>query len=167
MTPVEIDLPALQEYLVSQEVVLAAYLFGSVARGRANHLSDVDIAVLLKPDIDMQDTIEYQLQLLAELEKYFGKGLQVTILNSASLLFTYQVIREGVLLYEQSHSDRIGFEVRALQLYFDFKPRLDFLNQAVMKRIREVGLGRRKRHSTRALEAARQLHQRLEGASKR
>ena len=163
----EIDLPALRDYLTSQEYIVAAYLFGSVARGHANRLSDIDIAVMLKPDIGMLDSIKYQLQLLADLEKYFGKELQVTILNSASLLFTYQVIRDGVLLFERSHSDRIEFEVHAMKQYFDFKPRLDFLNQAVMKRIREVGLGRRKRRTTRAVEAARQLHQRLEGASKR
>ena len=45
--PVQIDLEAIQSYFAGQPEVVVAYLFGSVARGRANHLSDVDIAVLL------------------------------------------------------------------------------------------------------------------------
>ncbi|RME36982.1 MAG: nucleotidyltransferase domain-containing protein, partial [Thermoflexia bacterium] len=38
-------MPFLLEYLAAQPDVVAAYLFGSVAEGRARLQSDVDIAV--------------------------------------------------------------------------------------------------------------------------
>jgi len=43
---------SLREYLASQPDVVAAYVFGSVAQGRARPQSDVDIAVLLTADLD-------------------------------------------------------------------------------------------------------------------
>ncbi len=44
-----VDLDGMTAYLARQPDVDAAYLYGSVARGQANVLSDVDIAVLLQP----------------------------------------------------------------------------------------------------------------------
>jgi predicted nucleotidyltransferase len=41
---------ALKERLEQEPDVVVAYLFGSVARGTAGPLSDVDVAVLLRPD---------------------------------------------------------------------------------------------------------------------
>jgi hypothetical protein len=43
------DLTALKHYLEEHDDIVAAYLFGSHARGEADVRSDIDVAVLLRP----------------------------------------------------------------------------------------------------------------------
>ncbi len=165
---VSVDVPAITLYLIQQRDVIAAYLFGSVARDQASHLSDVDIAVLLDPDLGLEESVERQLQLMVALDDFADREVQVTILNRASSLLAYQVVRDGILLYERNRLDRIAFEVRAMKIYFDVKPLLDFHSQVLLKRIRKVGLngadgyiGERAKRGSRTLEAAQRIRERL------
>jgi predicted nucleotidyltransferase len=165
------DLPVIRAYFerqveIHQDVILA-YLFGSVARGQAYSTSDVDIAVLFKPELEAPEMLERQLQLNIDLSEIIQQEVQVSVLNRASLFFAFQVIREGVLLYERSRQERVDFEVRTMKTYFDFQPRLEFHNQEFIKRIREAGIGGRRRHPGRTLEAARRILERLNRASER
>ena len=131
---------------------------GSLARGQALPSSDVDIAVLLEPGLDPERSVESQLQLQLHLERLTERPVQVTILNRASPFLAYQVLRDGVLIYERDRPERIAFQVRTLKIYFDLQPRLESLNQAAIKRIKEVGLGKRQRYSAGTLDAARRIH---------
>ena len=166
-----IDSEAVSAYLAAQADVVVAYLFGSVARGRANQMSDIDVAVLLEPELEPAATVERQLQLMVALDDFADREVQVIVLNRASPFLAYQVVREGRLLYERSRPERVAFEVRAMKIYFDIKPMLEFHSQALMRRIREEGLyGRRHdgaRHHSRTLEAAERIRDRLGGASGR
>jgi predicted nucleotidyltransferase len=163
----DFDVAVLRRYFDQDETrpgdVLAAYLFGSLARGQALPSSDVDIAVLLERGLDPEGSVESQLQLELDLEGLTGRPVQVTILNRASPFLAYQVLRDGVLIFERDRSERIAFQVNTLKVYFDLQPRLESLQQAGIKRIKEVGLGKRQRYSTRTLDAARRIHQRLAG----
>jgi len=147
--------------LSQQEDVVAAYLFGSVARGQAHPTSDVDVAVLLDPGLSAMEQVERQLDLMAALDSTVDRPIQITLLNRASPTLIYQVLRDGILLYEQDSQERIAFEVRAIRIYLDSKPMLDFLSERLLSRIREEGLGRRGDRPSRALEAARRIRERL------
>jgi hypothetical protein len=160
-----IDRNSMATYLAQQPSIVVAYVFGSVARGDATHLSDVDIGILLEPGIDAQGSIERQLDLMVALDTFASQEVQVTILNRAPPILTYQVIREGVLLYERDRAERVAFEVKAMKIYFDLKPMIAFHRQALIERIREEGLGKQARDSTRTLEAAERLRERLAGAA--
>ena len=83
------------QYFSHQPDVVAAYLFGSVARGQATHLSDVDIAVLIDTGLGTENQLERQLSLLSDLERFTKEEVQVTLLNHASPFLAYQVIRDG------------------------------------------------------------------------
>jgi predicted nucleotidyltransferase len=145
--PPSVDRQAMTLYFAQQRDVVAAYLFGSVARGQAGHLSDVDIAILLDSDLGSEESVERQLQLMVELDDFVDREVQVTILNRAAPLLAYRVIRDGILLHEQSRPERVAFKVRTMKVYFDVKSLLDFHSQALLKQIREVGLsGRKKPH---------------------
>ena len=163
----DVDLQAMSVYLAEQSDVAAAYLFGSVARGQASHLSDVDVAVLLDPELGMTAAVERQLELMVTLDEFAGPEVQVTVLNRASPLLAYQVVRQGLLLYERNRPRRISFEVRAMQRYFDVQPMLEFHAQILMRHIQEVGLARRRSGDTSALEAAERIQQRLEAMAGR
>jgi len=164
-----VDLSAITAYFARQPDVVAAYLFGSVAEERADGLSDVDIAVLLGPAPGARELVERQLELIGALETYADREVQVTILNRASPALTFQVVQHGKLLYERGRPERIEFEIRARKIYFDIRPMLEFFDQVVAQRIREMndGPASRPARRSRALEAAERVHQRLARASRR
>ncbi len=57
----------LMEFLSKQEHVRLAYLFGSVARGEAGKLSDVDMAVLLDDSLNKKERFDLQLKLISDI----------------------------------------------------------------------------------------------------
>jgi predicted nucleotidyltransferase len=163
MTAVElrIDIDAIAAYFARQPDVAAAYLFGSAARGQADQLSDVDIAVLLDARLGVEESVERQLRIMSDLEEYSSREVQVVVLNRAAPLLVYQAIQHGILLYERSREERIDFEVLTRRVYFDLKPRLDFHSRSLLRDIKEVGLSGRKKRRGGALEAARRVRRRL------
>jgi hypothetical protein len=160
-----IDIKAAAAYLAGQPGVVAAYLFGSVAEGRADRLSDVDMAVLFDRELEAEEMVERQLGFMTDLEEYTQAQVQVVALNQAPPLLAYQVVRHGILLYERNRDERIDFEVRTRKIYFDLKPRLDFHTRALFRDIQEVGLSGRRKRGGSALEAARRVYRRLKRAS--
>ncbi len=140
-------LAALCEYLAAQPDVVAAYVFGSVAQGRARPQSDVDIAVLLAADLDEETRFDRRLRIGWEVERIIGRQTDLVVLNDAPPLLQHQVLKHGRLIFERDRAARVEFEVRAGKIYADLKPMYAFFKTALLKEIREVGLGgRRRRH---------------------
>ncbi len=73
--------------------------------------SDVDLAVLFDACQGPREHVERQLDLMVALEAFSDREVQVTLLNTASPLLAYQVLREGVQLYARSFEERVDFEV--------------------------------------------------------
>ena len=113
---------ALREFFAAQPGgLLAAYLFGSVARGTAGARSDVDVAVLYAASppatleglpLDLEDRVRHLVR----------RPVQVIVLNTAPVSLVHRVLRDGVLLLDRDPSSRIRFEVRARNEYFDLQP---------------------------------------------
>lgn len=134
-------------YLAAQPDVVAAYVFGSVAQGRARPQSDVDIAVLLAADLDEEARFDRRLRMGWEVERIIGRQTDLVVLNDAPPLLQHQVLKHGRLIFERDRAARVEFEVRAGKIYADLKPMYDFFKAALFQEIREVGLGgRRRRH---------------------
>ena len=92
--------------------LIAAYLFGSVARGTAHAGSDVDVAVLYTTA--PPSTIEgLPLDLEDRIRQRVGRATQVIVLNRAPAGLVHRVLRDGVLLLDRAPGSRIRFEVRA------------------------------------------------------
>lgn len=122
---------------------LAAYLFGSVARGEARTDSDVDLGILFAEEPPA--TLEApQFALEAELERVVRVPVQVVALNGASSDLVHRVLRDGRLVLDRDRGARIRFEIRSRNEYFD------------MARIRALY----RRYPTRAGSAAPALAQR-------
>jgi predicted nucleotidyltransferase len=99
---------------------VAAYLFGSRARGDASAASDVDVAIWLEKKPSTFE--EHRFGLGGELERDLGVPVDVVILNGAPSDLVHRVLRDGILLVERDRSARIRFEVRARNDYFDMMP---------------------------------------------
>lgn len=159
-------LDRLQAHLQQQPEIDAAYLFGSRATGRAGEDSDVDVALLLAEDVDLEEDPMYRLRQLAALETLSGQRVDVVILNQAPLVLINQVLTTGELIFERNHHRRVRFEVRSLLAYFDFKPMLDRLNRKLAQDIKEGRIATRYRGHRDPLDDARRAFERLESAKR-
>lgn len=109
--------------------IACAYLFGSEARGTAGSASDIDIAVLFatEPPATLDGL---GLDLGAALEAVLGRSVDVVVLNRAPPDLVHRVLRDGLLLCERNHSDRVRFEVKSRAEYLDVLPYLHEYRQA-------------------------------------
>lgn|GEM_PF-271443 len=143
--PPSLDEAGLLAFFATQPDIVAVYLFGSLAQGRATPRSDVDVAILLADASDPLAVGDRQLQLMGELEQFADREVDVVILNTGPPILRHQVLLHGRLLYERDRQTRVEFEVRAGKIYADLKPMSDFFAQVLLREIREVGLGGRRR----------------------
>jgi predicted nucleotidyltransferase len=113
---------ALRTFFASRPAgIVAAYLFGSVARGTAGARSDVDVAVLY--EATPPATIEgLPLDLENAIHQVVARPVQVIVLNTAPVSLVHRVLRDGVLVLDRAPSARIRFEVRARNEFFDLQP---------------------------------------------
>jgi predicted nucleotidyltransferase len=118
--------------------VVLAYLFGSQAEGKAGPISDVDIAVLLGPQVDREQWFQVQLDLIGELTSLFHRDdVDVVILNEATPVLAYEVVRSGQVLYEAEPGTRVDYEVTALRRYADTKPLRRLQDRRLLERVEE------------------------------
>ncbi|ODS57342.1 MAG: hypothetical protein ABS36_05480 [Acidobacteria bacterium SCN 69-37] len=113
--------------------VVAAYVFGSVARGTASPTSDVDLGVLLaQPPASTLEgrLLDYE----AELERRLGVPVQLVILNDAPPDLAHRVLRDGLVIMERDRSARLRFEVRTRNLFFDLEPFLTRYRKRAIER---------------------------------
>jgi predicted nucleotidyltransferase len=117
-TASEIEARLSQALAEAPDGVLAAYLFGSAARGELRPRSDVDVAVLFveRPPATLDSPV---FALASRLEGVLRLPVEVVALNTAPPDLVHRVLRDGKLLLERDRSARIRFEVRARNEYFD------------------------------------------------
>jgi predicted nucleotidyltransferase len=110
-----------EELASADDRLVAAYLFGSVARVTDSSNSDIDVGILLRtaPSGELND-LRFELE--GHLERALGRRTQVVILNSAPPDLLHRVLRDGRLLVDRDRAARIRFEVHARNEYFDLLP---------------------------------------------
>ena len=129
---------AVRRCLAKQRDVSVAYLFGSVAAGRARPDSDVDVAVLLNPRAPRGDTLGRRLTLMAELGAALERSdVDVVILDDAPPLLAHRILSKGRLVFERSRPARVRFQVRTASRYLDLVPALEMHIRSMKKQLRE------------------------------
>ncbi len=116
---------ALKQEISARPEIIFAYLFGSVATKKANTLSDIDLAIYLDPNYrHRKQGYGYQSELIAELSSLLSAPVDVVILNKASTILKYQVIKNGVLIFSRCNKTRREFHEKTIRHYLDLKPLL-------------------------------------------
>ncbi|WP_406676305.1 type VII toxin-antitoxin system MntA family adenylyltransferase antitoxin [Moorella sp. ACPs] len=132
----------LREALIKREEIEFAYLFGSHARGTANKLSDVDVAVFLdKLRLPPVGPYGYKSELLVAMRQQLREPLDFVILNEAPLPLRYRVLRDGKLLFCRDNRVRITFHEKTMRDYLDFRPIQKIQVQYLRKRLAEGRFG--------------------------
>ncbi|MHA1246991.1 MAG: type VII toxin-antitoxin system MntA family adenylyltransferase antitoxin [Candidatus Thorarchaeota archaeon] len=101
---------ALVEIMRTEEHVVAAYLFGSVATGRTTPMSDLDVAVLLD-DSSPELCLALMKSLTVRISETIGlMRVDVICLNLADVAVRNSVVRHGVLFLDRDPVARAQFE---------------------------------------------------------
>ncbi len=120
-------------FAASSVGAVAAYVFGSVARGDAGPESDLDVAVILGADPGRALPSEALLDLVAALERTTGRRVDLAVLDAASPDLIHRVLRDGILVHERDVAARVAFEVDARNAYFDVLPILRAYRRAAIR----------------------------------
>ena len=122
--------------------IVLVYLFGSYAAGNETALSDVDLALLLAPDVLREKYIDYRINYFSLAAKTLHDDrIDVVILNAATPLLGHEALK-GRLLFERSPEARVKYEVDVQRKYLDLKP-FYAINTAYMRqRLKEGTFGR-------------------------
>jgi uncharacterized protein YutE (UPF0331/DUF86 family) len=124
--------------LFQRSPVDAAYTQGtSTGRRLAGTFSDLDVALLLLEKVKTTEFFDYQVYFVSELSKTLEThGLEVVILNQASLLQRAQVIKSWNILYQRDIKRRVQWETRAVMEYLEFQKYDDIQSKALAERTR-------------------------------
>ena len=137
VVPMNPSIDAVRRAVAERDDLVAAWVFGSVARGSARPDSDVDIAVLRgKPASGTLEDLPTELALY--LERAVGREVDLVVIDDADVELVHRVLRDGVLVLDRDRPRRIAFEVRKRHEYFDLVPRLASIREAALRRARRV-----------------------------
>lgn len=127
-------LEKIRKVLEKRPEVLAAYLYGSHAKGYAREKSDLDIGILLYPGVEY--SLLDQGGLWNDLEGIEGFDVQTFVINDKPPLFRHQVISPRRVVFCRDNSLRADFEVQTFNEYFEVKPIIEETHQAVIEAAR-------------------------------
>jgi predicted nucleotidyltransferase len=106
----------------SNQPVDAVYLFGSQTNDRANKLSDLDVGVLFKKNIDDSRRFDLELDYMYQVGKIAGfpDKVDVVDLERAPLALKFSAIipRQDIMVGDKNR--RTDFEFETLSRYFDY-----------------------------------------------
>lgn len=124
--------------------IIAFYLFGSYAAGRATPQSDIDLAILFDKSFERERYLPERLRLMGELSIVLETDrVELVVLNEAPPALAYRVIKDGELLFarDERKGQLVDFKVKTMDLYFDFLPAQRIFSEGLARRIREGSFG--------------------------
>jgi hypothetical protein len=101
-------------------IIEAVYLFGSQARNGSKEYSDIDIALLIE-DNYTGSFGEIKVKLYEDLTKNGLDNIDLVILNQASALLKYEVVKENCLIYKKNKFDAASYQSLTIRKYLDFE----------------------------------------------
>jgi len=121
----------LKNCLFGNPEIQLAFLFGSEAAGSPRTDSDVDIAVLYRPNqLPGSDAL---LELNDRLTALLKREVDLVVLNRASPIIRMQVLKHGKKIIEKDHRVYADFFVRTINEYDDLKRVRAVVEKNIMK----------------------------------
>ena len=106
------------EYFAKRDDIIFAYLFGSYAKEKQTHLSDIDIAVYIREKNGISDK---KLKILMDLSRLLETDdIDLVILNEAPISLLTKILAHKITLNDKSPTIRHSFESLKMRMGFDF-----------------------------------------------
>ena len=128
---VAVSVPSAVGSLLAGAGIEVAILFGSAATGKLRPDSDVDIGILCSQD----SGFDVELALGADLERVFGREVDLVRLDTASTLLRFEASR-GRCLHEAREGAFADFVARSLFEYEDLRPILRRCAEGMFRRLK-------------------------------
>jgi uncharacterized protein len=122
----------IRDYFDDKDSIGAVYLFGSIITEYFNYKSDIDLAILLDPEITKLDAFDIKLEVAADLEDILKKDIDIVIFNTAPVKLRHQILK-GKLIVEKDKGLRIEEEVKTIRDYLDMKYIYDTYEEKIGK----------------------------------
>ncbi|HOP47876.1 MAG TPA: nucleotidyltransferase domain-containing protein [Desulfobacteraceae bacterium] len=123
----------IREFLSTVKEIRFAYIFGSFATGYA--FNDIDIGIYYQ-DIQNKSPLEIEFELENRIQEITGYQSDVRILNRAPVGFAFEVIRDGILVKDDSPDLRSDFEGLIFKKHNDFiRFRIEYLRETAHAQI--------------------------------
>ncbi|MHB2153644.1 type VII toxin-antitoxin system MntA family adenylyltransferase antitoxin [Calditrichota bacterium GD2] len=135
-------LEEIDKYLRQIEYIDFAIVFGSVARNKANQLSDLDIGIHVGQNIDLMA----RGKIIADIEEIVKRNVDLVILNELYKTkpeFTYYILKDHHLIFAKNKEKYLAFKNKALLYYMDHKEFLDSIKDNFNRRLEEGKFGQR------------------------
>ncbi len=105
----------LEKFCRRRKSIAALYVFGSTATGRDRRGSDIDVAILSKKTVSGWERIRLE----TALSNLLHRDVDLVIFGQASPLLQHQILKYGILVYENDAAERVRQEVLARAEYLD------------------------------------------------
>lgn len=122
-----------KEVLMEYKEILFAYVFGSYVQGKIRLDSDIDIAIYLEDEIDL----DRYLAIKMKLTEVCKREVDLVILNEATPLLKYEIYRNNIPIFSRNRDIEARYKVKLLFEYNDIKRYLDMAYQKNIERIRK------------------------------
>lgn len=127
--------------LQSYEIIDFALIFGSYANNKERFLSDIDLAVFTKEEIDIFTVGE----IIATLEDACAKPIDLIVLNDlykTNAKLAFSILDNHQILFCKNHDAYTDFKTKTLQYYFDLSYMYAMFDEAVETRIKNGTYGK-------------------------
>lgn len=125
-------------FFEARQEIVAVFLFGSHAGGRARETSDVDLAVLVDPQAKVDD-FELKRDLMIGLSRILRKEIHPVILNSAGETLTAQVFRHGKCVCNSKPGILSEFRTVQFSKIADFAYLRNIMKKGFTRKVMEGG----------------------------
>lgn len=109
---------SLKSYYINKPEVIFGYLFGSYAKNRARKDSDLDLGIYLN-NYQKETAYNYKLEETEELQRLYGKKVDLILLNEAPPLLRHEILKFGILVKEPEQQLLVKYKVKSFYQYLD------------------------------------------------
>ena len=109
----------IRSYFKNRKEVVAAYLFGSRAKGHERRSSDVDVGIVLHHG-ELHRSFELQKQYMVDLGRLLRKDMHTVILNTVGELLLKQVFSNGKLICVNNENEFKQFKMYKFSIIAEF-----------------------------------------------
>ncbi len=144
-----------------QPEILALYLYGSVVQGHTNALSDLDVGLLLRPEITKQEMWRLEDRWSA----LWPGVVDLRVLNYAPLTFQFEVTTRGQRRWSADAALIADQESLIWRKYWDEEPRLREEWNTHVQQVTEARSAAKQKEYQSTLEKVGTVHRRVRAAA--
>ena len=129
------------EYFKDKKGVIAVYLYGSIATGKAVMTSDVDIALLTTPYRDLIESQRARVRYQTEISGLIRRNVDLVFLQESGELLSLQILSRGQVVLEADKETHRSFRDYRLIKCLDFQFLEDRMKRGMITAMKEDIIG--------------------------